>query len=47
MNYRVLILPRAHKSLAKLPRPTVERIRAVIRGLATDPRPPGCKKLTD
>lgn len=46
MIYRLFLLPRAQKELARLPIDTYERIRAAIRGLAEEPRPPGCRKLT-
>ncbi|MGF1595567.1 MAG: type II toxin-antitoxin system RelE/ParE family toxin [Acidimicrobiales bacterium] len=36
---------RAVKSIAKLPRPDQQRIRAAIDLLAAEPRPPGCTKL--
>ncbi|MEM1042467.1 MAG: type II toxin-antitoxin system RelE/ParE family toxin [Bacteroidota bacterium] len=45
MSYRVEILRRAAKSLAKLPERDYERVRDAVRALGTDPRPPGCKKL--
>ncbi len=45
MSYRVEILRRAAKSLAKLPGRDYERVRDAIRALESEPRPPGCKKL--
>lgn len=45
MSYHVEILPRAVKSLKKLPDPDYRRVRDAIRALGADPRPRGCKKL--
>ena len=44
-RYRIQILPSAARDLARLPRRDRERITAKIDGLATDPHPPGSKKL--
>ena len=44
--YRVEIARRALKSLAALPRPEQQRVRAAIDLLSDNPRPPGCTKLT-
>lgn len=46
MSYQLSILPRASKELGKLPVQQFERIRDRIRGLATNPRPAGVRKLT-
>jgi mRNA interferase RelE/StbE len=46
MSYAVFILRRAQKELAQLPLETYRRVLEAIRGLAEDPRPPGCLKLT-
>ena len=46
MSYRLFLLPRAQKELARLPNPAYERIRAAVRALAEEPRPPGCRKLS-
>jgi len=46
MTYAVEILRAAQKELAKIDRHAQSRIIASIRGLATDPRPTGCKKLS-
>ncbi len=47
MAYRVVVLSRAAKDLAKLERlPAYRAVRAALLSLADDPRPPGCKKLT-
>ncbi len=45
MSYEVLILRRAQKELADLPRTDYERIRGAVAALAENPRPAGCKKL--
>jgi len=47
MIYAVEILRTAQKQLAKIDRQAQSRIIDSIRGLAADPRPPGCKKLSD
>ena len=46
MTYTVEILRVAQKQLAGIAHHEQPRIEAALRGLATDPRPPGCKKLT-
>lgn len=46
MTYRLLLLPRAQKELARLQRDTYERLRTAIRSLAEEPRPSGCNKLS-
>jgi mRNA interferase RelE/StbE len=46
VTYRLFLLPRAQKELARLPTETYERLRAAIRSLAEEPRPPGCRKLS-
>lgn len=45
MSYAVLILRRAQKELADLPKADYERVRDAISALAENPRPAGCKKL--
>ena len=45
MSYEVLILRRAQKELADLPKVDYERVRDAIAALAENPRPAGCKKL--
>ena len=45
MSYELLILRRAQKDLAKLPKADFERMRAALTALAIEPRPVGCKKL--
>ena len=44
-TYTLTILPSALDQLAEIPRPDQNRIKERIDGLATDPRPPGAKKL--
>lgn len=46
MTYAIEILRAAQKELAKIDRQAQSRIIASIRGLATDPRPASCKKLS-
>jgi mRNA interferase RelE/StbE len=46
VTYRLLLLPRAQKELARLPIETYERLRNAIRSLAEEPRPLGCRKLS-
>ncbi len=43
--YRILIERAAEKDLARLSPEIHERVISAIRGLATIPRPPGCRKL--
>ena len=45
-SYKVLIKPSAAKEIEGIPKK--DRIRVVerIQGLAQDPRPPGCEKLS-
>jgi mRNA interferase RelE/StbE len=46
VTYTVLILRRAQRELQGLPKENYERVREAIRGLAQNPRPPGCLALT-
>ena len=46
MNYRIVMDPPALKALKRLDPPARRRIEAAINGLADNPRPRGCKKLT-
>lgn len=46
MNYTVEILRRAQKQLSQIERIDRERIIEAVGGLADNPRPPGCKKLS-
>jgi mRNA interferase RelE/StbE len=43
--YRIEISYAAHKQIRDLPARTVERINEAIAKLATEPRPPGVRKL--
>ena len=45
-SYRILIKPSAAKELEVVPRRDRLRIVEKIRGLASDPRPLGCEKLS-
>jgi len=45
VSYRVLIIPRAEKQLAKLNSPQFDSVRAKVIALGENPRPAGCKKL--
>ena len=45
MRYEILILRRAQKELAGLPKPDYARVRDAVAELAENPRPSGCKKL--
>ena len=45
MRYQVLILRRAQKALADLPKGDYERVRDAVATLAENPRPNGSKKL--
>jgi mRNA interferase RelE/StbE len=43
--YRVLLERAAEKDLSRLTSEIHERVLAAIQGLATNPRPAGCRKL--
>jgi len=43
--YRVFLERAAEKDLARLSSEVHDRVIVAIRGLASDPRPPGCRKL--
>ncbi len=45
-SYRLLIKPSAAQELEATPRKDRQRIVAKIKGLATNPRPRGCEKLS-
>ncbi len=45
-QYRVEFTGNAAKELRRLDHATQRRIATAVRGLATDPRPPGVTKLT-
>lgn len=44
--YRILIKPSAVKELEFIPQEDRRRLVRRIEGLATNPRPPGCEKLS-
>ena len=46
MTHTVLILRRAQRELQRLPQEDYEQVREAMRGLAQNPRPPGCLALT-
>ena len=45
-SYKLYIKPSAVKEIESLPKKDRVRVIKKIQGLATDPRPPGCEKLT-
>ena len=45
-SYRLYIKPSAVKEIESLPKKDRVRVIKKIQGLANDPRPPGCEKLT-
>ncbi len=45
-NYKLLIKPSAAKELETLPSKDRKNIATKLRGLASEPRPPGTKKLS-
>ena len=46
MSFSILLLRRAQKELAQLPKLEYERVKEAISKLSHDARPQGCKKLT-
>ena len=44
--YRILLERRPERDLHRLSAKMHERVITAIRGLAANPRPPGCRKLT-
>jgi mRNA interferase RelE/StbE len=44
-SYRVEIKRDPEKIMRRLPKDLLKRIRAAIRALADEPRPPGCARL--
>ncbi len=45
MSYRIFILKKAQKELAKITGKDFDRIKEIILKLADNPRPQGCRKL--
>jgi len=45
-SYRLVIKPSAAKEIEALPKQDRRRIVAKILSLSSDPRPPGCEKLS-
>ena len=45
MTFRIELRPAAVKALRSIPQPHTNRLRGAIALLATNPRPPGAKKL--
>ena len=45
-SYRLLIKPSAAKELEGLPARDRQRVATRMQGMSTQPRPPGCEKLT-
>ena len=46
ITYEVILARQPQKILRKLPKDVLRRIDRAIQGLAAEPRPGGCKKLT-
>lgn len=46
-RYRLIIQPSAEREVRALPKTDLKRIARRIQLLATNPRPPGCRKLSD
>jgi mRNA interferase RelE/StbE len=46
-TYKILIKPSAVKELKKIPQKYLKKIVDKIYSLASEPRPPGCEKLTN
>lgn len=44
-SYQIRWKPSAEKDLRKLPRPVIQRIVTAVSDLASDPQPPGSRKL--
>jgi len=45
-KYKIFIKPTALKELQKVPKRDVSRVIDKIRSLSSNPRPPGCEKLS-
>ena len=47
MAYSVGVERRAQKQIARLSAEMQDRVEAALRALAEEPRPPGCRRLTN
>lgn len=47
MSYKIVVHRKAQKELQKLPLSVKKQVEIVIDKLAENPRPSGCKKLTE
>lgn len=45
-NYKIKIKPSAVKELNKISKKDLEKVSKKISALSSDPRPPGCEKLS-
>jgi mRNA interferase RelE/StbE len=45
-SYRIEVSATAERQIRKLPRADQLRVIRLIQALSTDPRPPGCRKLS-
>ena len=45
-SYRIEVSATAERQICKLPRAAQVRVVRAIRALSTDPRPPGCRRLS-
>jgi len=45
-RWQIMLLRQPEKVLRRLPKDLLQRTRVAIHGLAENPRPPGCKKLS-
>ena len=45
--YELVVRARVRKSLARLPENVYRRVSNAIEGLQKEPRPPGCRTLSD
>jgi mRNA interferase RelE/StbE len=46
VTYQIEVLPKAQKALAALDKPERRRVQSAIDGLAENPRPASCIKMT-
>ena len=46
-SYRIEVSATAERQIRKLPRADQLRVVRAIQALSTDPRPPGCRKLSE